>query len=127
MVVNLGPVFLPLNNGSVLTRSGLEYNPRCLKRDVSAGVNSAYVNATSVVNLLTQNFNINEFQMSMQGIPGSGNIGVHGGGHYTIGGDPAGDVIVSPDEPVSTNYPQLFETRVLDKALPETWLTLVFF
>ncbi|KAH6647763.1 hypothetical protein BKA67DRAFT_594678 [Truncatella angustata] len=100
MTVNLGPVNLPLNNGSVITGTGLDYNPRCLKRDVSAGVNSAYANATSIIQLILQNNNIADFQMNMQGIPGSGSIGVHGGGHYTIGGDPAGDVFTSPGEPV---------------------------
>ncbi|KAI2631346.1 Di-copper centre-containing protein [Hypomontagnella submonticulosa] len=100
MKVNLGPVNLPLNDGSVLTGSGLEYNPRCLKRDISAKVNSAYANATSIVNLILKNKNINDFQMVMQGVPGSGSIGVHGGGHYTLGGDPAGDVFVSPGDPV---------------------------
>lgn len=102
MVVNLGPVSMPLNNGTVLTGSGLTYNPRCLKRDVSAAVNSAYANATSIVNLISKNKNIYDFQMVMQGVPGSGSIGVHGGGHYTVGGDPSGDVFVSPGEPVST-------------------------
>ncbi|KAI1860931.1 uncharacterized protein JN550_011086 [Neoarthrinium moseri] len=99
MVVNLGPVSMPLNNGTVLTGTGLEYNPRCLKRDVSAAVNSAYANATSIINLITQNNDIADFQMKMQGVPGSGSIGVHGGGHYTVGGDPSGDVFVSPGEP----------------------------
>ncbi|KAI5863699.1 Di-copper centre-containing protein [Durotheca rogersii] len=100
MQVNLGPVNLPLNNGSVLVGTGLDFNPRCLKRDVSAGVNSAFANFTSIVNLIRQNDNIGDFQMVMQGVPGSGSIGVHGGGHYTIGGDPAGDVFVSPGDPV---------------------------
>ncbi|KAH8666468.1 hypothetical protein BX600DRAFT_497278 [Xylariales sp. PMI_506] len=100
MVVNLGPVNMPLNNGTVLTGTGFEYNPRCLKRDISKAVNTAYANATSIVNLILQNNNIANFQLAMQGIPGSGSIGVHGGGHYTIGGDPSGDVFVSPGEPV---------------------------
>lgn len=100
MVVHLGPVSLPLNNGSVLTGSGLEYNPRCLRRDVSAAVNEAYANMTSVVDLILQNDNVADFQMAMQGVPGSGSIGVHGGGHYTVGGDPSGDVFASPGEPV---------------------------
>ncbi|KAI1371304.1 Di-copper centre-containing protein [Hypoxylon crocopeplum] len=99
MVVNLGPVSLPLNNGTVLSGSGFDYNPRCLKRDISAGVNSAYANATSVVNLILQNNDIWDFEMVMQGVPGSGSIGVHGGGHYTIGGDPGDDVFVSPGDP----------------------------
>lgn len=37
--------------------------------------------------------------MEMQGVPGSGTIGVHGGGHYTIAGDPGGDLFVSPGDP----------------------------
>lgn len=35
----------------------------------------------------------------MQGWPGSGNIGVHGGGHYSMGGDPGHDLLVSPGLP----------------------------
>lgn len=66
MEVNLGPVSMPLNNGTMLTGSGLEYNPRCLKRDISAEVNSAYANATSVLDLLLKNNNIGDFQMVMQ-------------------------------------------------------------
>lgn len=100
MSVNLGPVGLPLNDGTVLTGTGFEYNPRCLKRDISAKVNQRFSNATSIVNLITQNKNIGDFQMVMQGVPGSGSIGVHGGGHYTIGGDPADDVSTSPGDPV---------------------------
>ncbi|KAK6852259.1 tyrosinase [Apiospora arundinis] len=86
MVVNLGPVSLPLNNGSVVKGSGLDFNPRCLKRDISAGVNQAFANATSIVQLIGNNNNVADFQLVMQGVPGSGSIGVHGGGHYTIGG-----------------------------------------
>lgn len=33
-----------------------------------------------------------DFQMAMQGTPGTGDIGIHGGGHYAIGGDLARDV-----------------------------------
>ncbi|KAK8075937.1 Di-copper centre-containing protein [Apiospora phragmitis] len=100
MVVNLGPVALPLNNGTVLTGTGLEHNPRCLKRDISAGVNKAFANDTSIMQLIVNNDNVADFQMVMQGVPGSGSIGVHGGGHYTIGGDPAGDTFTSPGDPV---------------------------
>ncbi|OTA98283.1 hypothetical protein M426DRAFT_259317 [Hypoxylon sp. CI-4A] len=101
MQVNLGPGLrsVPLNNGTVLTGTGLEYNPRCLKRDISAEVNSAYANATSILHLILKNNNVADFQLAMQGVPGSGSIGVHGGGHYTLGGDPADDVFVSPGDP----------------------------
>ncbi|KAI1097551.1 Di-copper centre-containing protein [Jackrogersella minutella] len=99
MKVNLGPVSLPTNNGTLVTGSGLEYNPRCLRRDISVGVNSAYANATTVLELILQSKNIADFQTVMQGVPGSGSLGVHGGGHYTIGGDPGADVYVSPGDP----------------------------
>jgi tyrosinase len=99
MTVNLGPVSLPLNGGTQLTGSGLAYNPRCLQRDIGTAINQAYANCTSIINLITQNHNIWDFEMAMQGVPGSGSIGVHGGGHYTIAGNPGADVFVSPGDP----------------------------
>ena len=99
MSVNLGPVSLPLNGGGYLTGTGLDYNPRCLKRDIGTAVNQLYANWTSTISLITQNNDIWDFEMVMQGIPGSGSIGVHGGGHYTIAGDPGADVFTSPGDP----------------------------
>lgn len=81
MTVNLGPVALGLTNGSTISNGdGLSYNPRCLKRDLTDYTNKRWANATGVVSLILGNNNINDFQMAMQGVPGSGNIGVHGGG-----------------------------------------------
>lgn len=34
-----------------------------------------------------------------KGIPGTGDLGVHGGGHYALGGDPGRDVATSPGDP----------------------------
>lgn len=42
---------------------------------------------------------LEDFQYELQGRPGSASIGPHGGGHYTVGGDPGGDFFVSPSEP----------------------------
>jgi tyrosinase len=100
MVVNLGPMALPLYNGTTETGTIMDYNPRCLVRDVSADINTAYANSTSMVNLITQNDNIADFQNIMQGALGSADLGVHGGGHYTIGGNPGDDVYISPGDPV---------------------------
>ena len=36
----------------------------------------------------------------MQGNFTAGTYGVHGGGHFTIGGDPGGDIYTSPGDPV---------------------------
>lgn len=81
MKVNLGPVGLQLTNGSTISNgNGLSYNPRCLKRDLTDYANKKWANATAIVSLILKNKDIESFQMTMQGIPGSGNIGVHGGG-----------------------------------------------
>lgn len=99
MSVNLGPVSLPLNGGGVETGTGLDYNPRCLERDLGTKVNALYANFTSIVDLITNYDDIYDFQTWMQGYPGSGSIGVHGGGHYTIAGNPGADVFTSPGDP----------------------------
>lgn len=101
MSVNLGPVALALTNGSTISNgNGLSYNPRCLKRDLTTAINQRFANATSVVSLILKPKEIYDFQMTMQGYPGSGDIGVHGGGHYTLGGDPGRDLFVSPGDPM---------------------------
>lgn len=103
MSVNLGPVSLnvPGRNDTVTNPNGtLSYNPRCLKRDLTDEVNTKYCNATANLDLLVNNDNVYDFEMQMQGVPGSGNIGVHGGGHYSMGGDPGRDVSTSPGEPL---------------------------
>lgn len=90
MSVNLGPVALGQPGG---TSSGsgpvvpgqFSWNPRCLKRDLSTAVNRRYANASSVVGLVLGSDDVDAFQMAMQGVPGSGSIGVHGGGHYSLG------------------------------------------
>ncbi|PVH84097.1 tyrosinase [Cadophora sp. DSE1049] len=99
MTINLGPVSLPINGGGSITASGLEYNPRCLTRDIGTAINNKYSNATAISDLITQNDDIYWFQTVMQGVPGSGSIGVHGGGHYTIAGNPGADTFTSPGDP----------------------------
>ncbi|KAF2197864.1 Di-copper centre-containing protein [Delitschia confertaspora ATCC 74209] len=101
MIVNLGPVALSAPGGETISNGdGLAYNPRVLKRDLTDAINRRYSNATSIVNLLLNSKDIETFQMAMQGVPGSGDIGVHGGGHYSLGGDPGRDVFTSPADPV---------------------------
>ncbi|KAF2997425.1 hypothetical protein E8E13_005848 [Curvularia kusanoi] len=98
--VNLGPVLLPLPNGTVVsTGSGFAPNPRCLKRDLTSSINRAFANASSIATTILSNPTIASFQTALQGVPGSGNIGVHGGGHYALGGDPGRDFYVSPGDP----------------------------
>lgn len=98
--VNLGPAALALPGGNVSTVANpLDYNPRCLKRDLTSAILQRFNNYTAVASLILQNDDIWDFEMVMQGVPGSGSIGVHGGGHYSMGGDPGRDVFVSPGDP----------------------------
>jgi tyrosinase len=106
MTVNLGPGALDVPGGGVLSNPNgtSSYNPRCLKRSLTDSVNRDYANATSVLNTIAQT-NIADFQVFMQGGPGSGasgfgnGVGIHGGGHYSLGGDPSRDFFVSPGDP----------------------------
>lgn len=81
MKVNLGPVALGLAGGETIANGdGLSYNPRCLKRDLTDYSNKRWANAPAIAKLILESRDIWSFQMEMQGIPGSGEIGVHGGG-----------------------------------------------
>ncbi|KAJ5290822.1 Di-copper centre-containing protein [Penicillium angulare] len=98
--LHLGPAALSLPGGNMSIASNpLNYNPRCLKRDLTSALLQSYANYTSIVSLILENNDIWDFEMVMQGVPGSGAIGVHGGGHYSMGGDPGRDVYVSPGDP----------------------------
>lgn len=93
--VNLGPGNLSLPGGKFESKKQpLEYNPRCFKRDLTTELIRMFANYSSVTHLISQNDHIWNFQMEMQGVPGSGSIGVHGGAHYAIGGDPGRDFLV---------------------------------
>lgn len=102
MSVNLGPVALDVPGGlhfEAPTGNPLDYNPRCLKRDLTDEINQSYVNATSILNNILLAQDIFTFQKMMQS-PAPGKLGIHGGGHYSLGGDPGRDFYVSPAEPV---------------------------
>lgn len=84
MKVNLGPAALQLTDGTTIANGdGLSYNPRCLKRDLTDYANRRWATAPLIVDLILKNKIIYDFQMVMQGVPGSGEIGVHGGGKST--------------------------------------------
>ncbi|RDL37586.1 uncharacterized protein BP5553_05019 [Venustampulla echinocandica] len=97
MSVNLGPI--GLTNTPPGPDGGLGYNPRCLKRDVGPFCLQKYNNYTRIWNLMTQRHNIRDFQLDLEGPPGTGDLGPHGGGHFAIGGDPGGDLFTSPGDP----------------------------
>lgn len=102
--VNMGPQQLSVPGGAIVgapSGNPLDYNPRCLKRDLTDFVNRRYANATSVLRTIAEK-TIGNFQARMQGNIDlvNGDIGIHGGPHLTLGGDPGRDVGVSPSDPM---------------------------
>ncbi|OJD38712.1 tyrosinase central domain protein [Diplodia corticola] len=100
MTVNLGPDGLSLLNGKSDNSSyPFAHNPRCLKRSLTDEANQRFANATSVRQLLTGPTDLLDFELTMQGYPNTDELGVHGGGHFSLGGDPGRDLYVSPGDP----------------------------
>ncbi|CEL11601.1 hypothetical protein ASPCAL14702 [Aspergillus calidoustus] len=99
--VNLGPLFVTLQVPGVEAQNGtgLNYNPRCLRRDVNVEA-AKWTTTEHVVDLIKNYRDISSFQDRFQGDFPNGYLGVHSGGHYTISGDPAGDFFASPGDPV---------------------------
>ncbi|KAI1328026.1 Di-copper centre-containing protein [Xylariaceae sp. FL0255] len=96
MITNLGPV--DLANAVPGPDGGLGYNPRRFKRDVGPAVATQNTNYTSVLDLLSR-ATFDDFNLVLQGSLTQATLGLHGGGHYTINGDPGGDVYISPGDP----------------------------
>ncbi|CAL5875210.1 uncharacterized protein PFLUO_LOCUS9514 [Penicillium psychrofluorescens] len=97
--VDMGPSTLSMPGGNVSSMSNpLDYNPRCLKRSLTTSILQRYANYTAIAQLILNYHDIWDFETVLQGVPGSG-LGVHGGGHYAMGGDPGRDMDVSPADP----------------------------
>ena len=77
---------------------GLGYNPRCLRRDINTQA-SAATSDFEVSSLIKNHADIASFQRIYQGEFAEGRMGVHTGGHYTIGGDAGSDFYNSPADP----------------------------
>jgi tyrosinase len=100
--VNLGPISPTIQNVPSNPQSnGFGLNPRCLRRAISIQ-NAKGTTTDYTYQLLTasRNSQILAFQNEMQGYFPDGMIGVHGGGHFTTGGDPGGDFYTSPGDPI---------------------------
>jgi tyrosinase len=75
-------------------------NPRCLRRDVSNFFTKDYLRPQDLLSHITGNQKIGTFQDSLQANNANAMAALHVGGHFSIWGDPGGDVYVSPAEPV---------------------------
>jgi len=91
MSVNLGPMSAVMPNVPSNARpDGFGYNPRCLRRDINKYA-AVFTMANHTLSLIVNNTDIDSFQTVMQvGNMEVGDWGVHGGGHFTNGGDPGG-------------------------------------
>ncbi|POS79237.1 hypothetical protein DHEL01_v202360 [Diaporthe helianthi] len=98
--VNLGPGGLTtIDSGSDSSGYPYKHNPRCLKRSLTDYSNKRFANSTSVLTLLREPQDIWSFELLMQGDPVVPELGVHGGMHFSLGGDPGRDLFVSPGDP----------------------------
>lgn len=92
MRVNLGPVN---SNGSlpgyIGSGNGLDYNPRCLVRDIGPAISRSGLTYQNVTDLLTQSGDYSTLGHNIA-------VGVHAAGHYSIGGM-LSDLFASPGDP----------------------------
>jgi tyrosinase len=103
MTIHLGPIINTMDPSLGIKANprsdGYGDNPRCLRRDVNNFFVSKYLTPTAIATHITTHSTIGTFQDVLQADPATG-TSLHAGGHYTIWGDPGGDVFVSPNEPV---------------------------
>jgi tyrosinase len=90
MTVNFGPFAPIMPELYPIPRRPERYNPRCLQRDISANVSRAYTKTEDIYKLITTTHDIASFQDMMQDGGQISTMGVHGGGHFTVSGDPGG-------------------------------------
>ena len=95
MKVNLGPtkysssVFGP----AIGSGTGLDYNPRCLTRDINPAISRQRLSYDAVTDLLTKTNNYADLTSNM------GRTGVHPSGHQTVG-SLMDDQFISASDPV---------------------------
>ncbi|KAK7988022.1 hypothetical protein PG989_008337 [Apiospora arundinis] len=99
MTVNLGPIS-PAMDGMTKVPSTFAWNPRCLRRDLSAYTAESWLTTTNLLNITTGPAarTIETFQNELQGRFADGFLGMHAAGHYVLGGD-AADLYSSPVDP----------------------------
>ncbi|RDL40550.1 Di-copper centre-containing [Venustampulla echinocandica] len=101
ITVNLGPVVVSLNGiPELVPNNGSVWNPRCMRRDISSWVATRWTSDAVSTALINDYSDIYWFQKYMQGDFVNGDYGVHTAGHFTVGGDPGGDIFASPGDPM---------------------------
>jgi hypothetical protein len=92
MTVHLGPISQP---------DPTQDNPRCLKRDLNADSGRRFASFRNTTDLIVNSPNIEIFRTTMEADPNyiPNSLGVHGGGHFIISGDPGSDAFISSGDP----------------------------
>jgi tyrosinase len=103
--VNLGPLGVP-NETPVSPE--LAYNPRCLKRDLTTSTTKKFCSFQNTTELILNHDEIFTFQTTMDGDPrvasNAGTSGVHGGGHFSVAGDPGKEGCCPSLIPLHTHF-----------------------
>ncbi|KAI1314230.1 hypothetical protein F5Y03DRAFT_381022 [Xylaria venustula] len=94
-----------VNFGPNTAANPLASNPRCLKRSLNTPLCATYCSLKNTTETILQSADVESFQANLQGdfrYAGARKwaMAVHGGGHFTIAGDPGSDFYFSPLEPV---------------------------
>jgi tyrosinase len=99
--VNLGPIQPTLDLVPAVVGDPLQYNPRCMRRAFSKHVSTRWSTTADLLDLLLNPLysTIRGFQNRLSGDFINGYLGQHAGGHFSIGGDPQGDLYSAPGDP----------------------------
>ncbi|KAK4443034.1 hypothetical protein QBC34DRAFT_214803 [Podospora aff. communis PSN243] len=103
MKIRLGPVAVP-QYGSPNTTGvpdPIQDNPRCVTRDLNSYIAKQWASFRNTTELILYKNNIATFQGELTGDTrtSTNQVGVHGAGHYIMGGDPGSDPFISPGDP----------------------------
>lgn len=99
MQIHMGPFPRNLPDTTKIPAPAFDYNPRCFNRSLNNFVGTHYNNVTIVDRLLAST-DINDFLTVMDHWPAKPNgvLGVHGGGHFSLGST-LQDLFASPQDP----------------------------
>ncbi|KAF2017739.1 Di-copper centre-containing protein [Aaosphaeria arxii CBS 175.79] len=102
LTIHLGPLSPTMDPALKIPsnpqRDGYGDNPRCLRRDVNNYFVGNSLKPANLASHITSNSAIGKFQDTLQNDTPQMSA-IHSSGHFSIWGDPGGDVYVSPAEP----------------------------
>lgn len=87
MTVHLGPNSPAMDGMAASGGTGLQDNPRCLRRDISNFASTRWLKNSDIVNVILNSSDIATFHRTINGRFDEGFLGIHSAGHFTIGAD----------------------------------------